>query len=212
MRVVRILWPAIAIALSISPSTFAATPSFDCARAKGSVETLVCTDEELAKLDREVARLFVLARNGLRGAPRLPELIGTQRGWIRARDDCWRQSDARVCTVESYAMRIQELREGYPDARARDSEGISRGPMILECRDFDFFISATFIQTDLPIGFLRWGDVNRLVLALGPSGSGARYIGKDDQGREVVFWDKGHEAMLELPGRSELTCQVRELG
>lgn len=207
-----IFWPAAAIALSgISPAP-AATPSFDCAKAQNAVETLICNDEELAKLDREVARLFVLVRDGLRGTPRLPELIGTQRGWIRARDNCWRQSDARVCVIESDAIRIQELREQFPEARAQDSEGISKGPMIVECQDFDSFIGATFIQIDPPIVFLRWGDVNRLVLTLGPSGSGARYVGRDDNDREVVFWDKGPDALLELPGRTQITCQVKQLG
>ena len=212
MRVLRILSPAIVIALFSPFLASAATPSFDCTKAKSSVETLICTDQELAKLDREVARLFVLVRNGLRGTPRLPELIGTQRGWIRARDDCWRQSDARICVIESDAIRIQELREQYPEARSGASEGISKGPMIVECPDFDSFIGATFIQADPPIVFLRWGDVNRLVLTLGPSGSGARYIGKDANNREVVFWDKGPEALLELPGRSQLMCQVKALG
>ena len=204
-------WPVVAIALCpLSPAS-AATPSFDCTKAQNPVESLVCTENDLAKLDREVARLFLLARNGLRGNPRLPELIGTQRGWIRARDACSKQPDARVCVVESYANRIQELREGYADARTQDSEGISKGPMIVECVGFDSFISATFIQTDLPIVFLRWDDTNRLVLTLGPSGSGARYVGTDDSRREVVFWDKGPEALLELPGKGQLMCQVKRL-
>ena len=212
MRVLRLLSPALVIALFGPTLALAATPSFDCSNAKSSVETLICTDQGLAMLDREIARLFTLARDGLRGNPRLPELIGTQRGWIRARDDCWRQPDARICVIESDAIRIQELREQYPDARSRDAEGISKGPMIIECPNFDSFIGATFIQADPPIVFLRWGDVNRLVLTLGPSGSGARYIGKDDSNREVVLWDKGGEALLELPGRGQLACQVKTLG
>ena len=213
MRVLRILSPAVVIALCSPLLASAATPSFDCTKAKSSIETLVCMDEALAKLDREVARLFVLVRNVLRPTPsRLPELIGTQRGWIRARDDCWRQADARVCVLETYAIRIHELREGYAVARAQAPESISKGPVFVECRDFEFVISATFIKTDLPIVFLKWGNMNRLVLTLGPSGSGARYVGKDDKNREVVFWDKGREALLELPGRSQLTCQVRDAG
>jgi membrane-bound inhibitor of C-type lysozyme len=83
--------------------------------------------------------------------------------------------------------------------------------VIVECADFASFISATFIQTDLPVVFLRWGDADRLVLTLGPSGSGARYVGTDDKRREVVFWDKGREALLELPGRNQLVCQVKQL-
>src|SRR5262245_54196325 len=110
-----ILWPALAIALCpLSPAS-AATPSFDCTKAESTVEKLVCTDEDLSRIDREVARLFVLARNGVTGTSRLPQLIGTQRGWIRARDDCWKQPDARHCVLESYANRVEELREGYAD-------------------------------------------------------------------------------------------------
>ena len=51
-----ILWPVVAIALCpLSPAS-AATPSFDCTKAQNPVESLVCTENDLAKLDREVAR------------------------------------------------------------------------------------------------------------------------------------------------------------
>ena len=195
----------------MSPA-LAATPSFDCTKAESSAERLICADEELAKLDREIARLFVLARRGPEMTPsRSVELIGTQRGWIRTRDECWKEADARVCLVRNYAIRIHELREGYADTRRQDAEGISKGPMIVDCANFDSFISATYIQSDLPMVYLTWRDVYHFVLTRAPSASGARYVGTYDGNREVVFWDKGSEAVLELPGRTEFTCQVREL-
>ena len=212
MNVVRILWPSALIALCGPWPAYAATPSFDCTKAESSVESLVCADEELAKLDREIAQLFVLARRGPHMTPeRQAELIGTQRGWIKGRNDCWKEPDVRICALFNYAVRIHELRDGFADTRTRDSDGISKGPVSEMCPNFDSRISATFIQTELPMVYLTWQNMS-YVLMLGPSGSGARYVGKDSSNREIVFWDKGREALLELPGRSQLTCQVREPG
>jgi uncharacterized protein len=213
MRLARILWPVIATALGPMWPASAATPSFDCTQTESSAENLVCADEELAELDREVARLFVLARNGLRpNSLRLPELIGTQRGWIRERDDCWKEPDVRVCVFRSYAIRIHELREAYAGARRLAASGISKGPLTVDCTNFDSLISATFIQSDLPMVYLTWRNMYHLVLTLSRSASGARYVGKYDGDREVVFWEKGREALLELPGRTNFTCEIREPG
>ena len=41
----------------------AASPSFDCAKAEGEIEQLICQDEELARLDREFGRVFGAARS-----------------------------------------------------------------------------------------------------------------------------------------------------
>jgi uncharacterized protein len=189
----------------------AATPSFDCTKAESSAENLVCADEELAELDREVARLFMLARNGLRpNSPRAPELVGTQRGWMKMRDDCWKEDEARLCVLRSYAIRIHELRDAYLGARSKDAGGISKGPLAVNCASLGSPISATFIQSDLPIVYLTWRNMYQIVLTLSRSASGARYVGKYDGDREVVFWSKGREALLELTGRTNFKCQIRE--
>ena len=39
----------------VSASASGASPSFDCTRAAGRVETLTCNDAELAALDRKLA-------------------------------------------------------------------------------------------------------------------------------------------------------------
>lgn len=213
MEVIRIQFLAAVTALCAMSPVSAASPSFDCTKAESSAEKLVCADEELAKLDRETARLFVLARNGLRpNSPRVPELVGTQRGWIKGRDDCWKEPDVRVCVLRSYVIRISELREGYINAIRQDTAGISRGPLAVECANLGSPVSATFIQTNLPMVYLTWRNMYHLVLTLSPSGSGAKYLGTYDGDREVAFWEKGREALLELPGKMQFNCRIREPG
>ena len=46
------------IAVTIPVTTFAASPSFDCAKASSSVEKLICNDAELAKLDNSLTSLY----------------------------------------------------------------------------------------------------------------------------------------------------------
>lgn len=64
----------------------AATPSFDCAKAAGAAETLICKDAALAALDNELAALYPkalanlsprTAQNGESHATRLDQ--GSQR-------------------------------------------------------------------------------------------------------------------------------------
>lgn len=48
--------PMAALALSIPTAiSLGAQPSFDCAKAEGAVEELVCKDADLAALDRKLS-------------------------------------------------------------------------------------------------------------------------------------------------------------
>ena len=86
----------------------AATPSFDCAKAAGAAETLICKDAALAALDNELATLYPKALANLS-----PEQLKTekamQRGWIKGRNDCWKAKDLLQCVEENYQQRITEL-------------------------------------------------------------------------------------------------------
>ena len=160
MHVVRILWPSAVIAM--------------CGIVAG-----VCSDSELrlheggelggearlrgrgpGKLDREIARLFVLARRGPHMTPE--RQAGTDRH--SARLD---QGDATIAGSSPMceSARSSTTRSASTNCaratltRAREtSEGISKGPMSVECPDFDSRISATFIQTDPPIVYLTWRE------------------------------------------------------
>lgn len=189
----------------------ATTPSFDCAKAESEAEKLVCQDENLAGMDRELARLYKLADTGPYATPaRKKELEAMQRGWVKGRDDCWKAENKNQCVMTAYAQRIHELRQGYADARTQDDQGVSTGPLALACKGIDFGVSATFIKTEPGAVFLQWND-SSIALDHVPSGSGEKYQGLWD-GKIASLLTKGDEALLTLPGEPERTCKIEEIG
>ena len=207
--------PPPAVASAAAP----VVPSFDCAKAEGRAQTLVCDDPVLATLDNELARLFALASSDKSlDAARRRELVAMQRGWVKGRDDCWKSDDLRNCVLSDYANRIHELREGHANARSADAAGISEGPTAWRCEGLDALISATFIRTDMQAGRqpgsgvvnLRWLD-QAVALEAKPSASGARYVGSAYDG-VYEFWNKGDEAMFTRPGKPAGNCKVEPIG
>ncbi|MDM0117314.1 MliC family protein [Variovorax sp. J22R133] len=196
------------LALLAAAQALAASPSFSCAAPKGAAEEAICKDEMLAALDGENARLYGLARStpGL-GTKRMNELVATQRGWIKGRDDCWKSEDAKACIRDNYVIRIAELRAGYAGARARG--GVSIGPVSVTCPQ-GAPMKATFVNVEPPLALLAGGDIS-LVMSIGSSGSGAKY-GGTYPGGEGTFWQKGPEALVQLPGGAEQRCKVGSPG
>lgn len=89
-------------------------PSFDCDKAQGAAEKLICQDAELARLDRLVADRYGAAIDVVKGldtgaVEAETQLRAAQRGWIKGRDDCWKADDLRTCVSESYLRREGEL-------------------------------------------------------------------------------------------------------
>jgi uncharacterized protein len=204
----RIITCLIVLLCAAAPESGAmAQPSFDCTRATNPVEDLLCSDQQPAALDRELARLYqlALAEPGLDTSGR-NRLRAFQRGWIKGRDDCWKADDLRGCVVSEYAIRIAELRQGYPNARTRDDRGISLGPATLDCDGIGFAIDAAFINADPSLAVLSYQDIT-VTLAQQIAASGVRYEG-DVRGDHYLFWTKGNEARLELPGSEPTTCRI----
>jgi len=184
--------------------------SFDCRQTVSEAEQLVCETPYLARLDSELARVFALAINGPNIGDRANRLRGTQRGWVRSRDACWADDDPLTCVTAAYAGRIHELRMGYPDARVADAEGISRGPFDYTCIGLDPVVSVTFLSADPAIASVAWGD-RMVALTAAPAASGTRYQGRSHDGA-MIFWTKGAEAQLKLPGDDSRTCRQTDAG
>jgi uncharacterized protein len=181
-------------------------PAFSCANPSGAAEAAVCKDATLAALDRENARLFMLARATPKLSAREKKLlVATQRGWIKGRNDCWKASDANVCIRDAYVLRIAELREGLAQTGRKDEGGVSIGPVAVTCPGMAA-MNATFVNVDPSLAVLGGGD-RRFVLEIAPSGSGSKYTAQYPEG-EASFWQKGPEAMVKLPGGREQTCRV----
>ena len=170
-------------------------PSFDCARAQGQAQQLICSDAELAAIDRELDRLQRLAASDLAAAE-------PTDAWIKTRDECWKSDELRQCVVDSYARRIHQLRSASAAARAEGGDSRSAGPVAFDCGREP--LAATFVNTDPGLVHLAWSS-RALTLAHAPSASGARYAGRVD-GESWEFWTKGNEATLIRPGGEAITC------
>lgn len=121
MRTPSIASLSLAVSLACSPPIVSAQgPTFDCAKARGEVEKLICSDPSLAALDRKLASVFqsamARARDGLDR-----QLKTEQRGWIQGRNECWKARDktwitatwtvntVKDCVDARYRMRTAEL-------------------------------------------------------------------------------------------------------
>lgn len=194
------------------PADAASRASFDCGRADGQAQELVCTDPNLAAMDREVERLYRLAI----GDPALDnarrdEWTASQRGWAKDRDDCWKSDELRICVMGAYAERIHRLRQGSMPARADVPDALSAGPLAYRCNGLDALVGATFINSDPGAVFLEWGPDVAVALDHVVAASGAKYEGRVE-GQTWTFWSKGREATLTMPGRGELPCTQEAVG
>jgi uncharacterized protein len=77
---------AVAAALAGAPSNMASAqgtgPAFDCSKATGSIETLICGDPALAALDRKLDGVYRAAfAKAQDDMPRV--LRAEQRGWVK---------------------------------------------------------------------------------------------------------------------------------
>lgn len=175
----------------------AAGPSFDCGKAAGSIEQMICKDDTLSRLDHKMAEVYSAAsKKAVNAHP--PVLKAEQRGWIKGRNDCWKSDDERQCVEESYRRRIAEL-----EARYRLIPG--NGPVFYTCDgDPRNEVVATFFETDPPTLIAERGD-QVSIMYLEPAGSGSKY-----QGQNELFWEHQGEATIVWGyGSPEMRCSKR---
>jgi uncharacterized protein len=181
-------------------------PAFDCSKAQGEVEQLVCEDEGLAALDGKLDEVYRTALAKARDG--VPQLIrAEQRGWLKGRNECWKakagspvyltaswQADGvRACVEGSYRIRTSEL-------QATMQLVPSKGPVYFACEGNPANeIAATFFATDPPTARLERGD-KTVTAWLVPTASGSKYEGQD-----VEFWTKGKVATVTWLG-TQMEC------
>jgi len=170
-------------------------PSYDCSKVEaGSIEEMICQDEELSALDLELSGVY--AEASVKAANEQPPILkAEQRGWIKGRDDCWKSDDQRKCVKDQYQLRIAELQ-----ARYRLVPG--NGPFTFVCGSPGPEVIATFFQTKPPTLIAELGDSVSLMYQQ-PSASGAKY-----QGRNETFWEHHGEALVIWGyGAPEMHCK-----
>jgi uncharacterized protein len=181
----------------IAGTAMAQGPSFDCSKASGSIEEMVCRDDELSALDRKLAGVYAAASK-IAVSERPPVLTSEQRGWIKGRNDCWKSQTPRDCTASAYRLRIAELQARYRLVPPK-------GPFWYFCNDNPRDeVVVNFFQTDPPTLIAERGDQVSLMV-LQPSGSGSKY-----QGRNESFWEHQGEAVVVWGyGSPEMRCKKR---
>jgi uncharacterized protein len=181
-------------------SSQAVKPSFDCTKARGAVETLICKDNELANLDRYLDKVYQTALKKAEQFPpqELANFKAEQIGWVKGRNDCWKAQGTAVrnCVKENYRDRTAELQATFALVPGKK-------PLFYACNNNPANeIVATYYETDPPTARLERGDTT-LTAFLRPTGSGAKY-----EGQNVTFWIKGKEALVEWKGE-KLQCRTK---
>jgi uncharacterized protein len=187
------------VALALAPLAHAQSgPSFGCDPApESTVEKLICKDAPLAALDRKLADVYQAASAKAEGAA-ASTLTAMQRGWIKGRNDCWKDANVAACVTRSYQTRIAELQAGFrliePTAVARyDCPGSPPTEA-----------TATYFATDPPTAVVTFQDASQTMFAM-PSGSGARYAIANSQ-----LWEHQGVAMIRWKAaKRELRCPKR---
>jgi len=188
------------IALSALPA-YAAETSFDCSKATHAIEKLVCGNDQLASLDRQLTADFHKAMQQVSGKDQ-DDLRASQAKWIESRNACAKEQDQTACATQSYKTRIAILGAKYGFAPT------GTGTFLFTCDDAaksSFY--ATFFSTDPPTMNLVTrppAPEKAETLVQGMSGSGARYEG----GNGIVFWNKGNDAQVEWPAGTNFNCST----
>lgn len=180
-------------AMSVAGNTAAlppreAGPSFSCDEVPaGSVEAMVCEDEELASLDRKLAGVYAAA-SAKATNEHPPQLRAEQRGWIKGRDECWKSEDKRGCVRDEYRRRTAALQAMYRLVPMT-------GPAFFVCDGNPAnVVIATFFETDPATLTAEYGDSVSLMYQQ-PAASGTRYQGRNEsfsehQGEALISWGR----------------------
>jgi uncharacterized protein len=180
---------------SMVASAWAAEPGFDCSKASGQVEELICQDDGLAALDHELAGAYARALRRVR-EDGYEDPRAMQRGWIKGRNECWKAEEVRDCVEAEYKRRIAELRIQYGDM-------VVSSPVSFRCGAMDL-MAVFYNETDPPAVVLTQigqSGPDQVIAYQAISGSGARYLG-----RNVEFWEHQGEATVTWFDQ-QLTCK-----
>ena len=193
---VRVAWTAGPVLAACAALAQPVGPAFDCAKAEGTAEQLICRDPELAARDVRMDEVYRAAM--ARAGSAAERMRAEQVGWIKGRNDCWKSADASVrqCVEDAYRTRIAELQVESALVPVQSTAVFACGPSE---RDR---IAVAFFETDPRTARLERTGESVLAYSV-PSASGARYAGQN-----VTFWSKGPEATVEWLGAA-LRCRTK---
>ena len=178
-------------------------PTFDCGRADGTVEELICRDDNLASLDHAVSKAYWgalgAAINLDTGASQARATVRTmQRGWIKGRNDCWKTEDIPACVSDNYETRIAELQVTWMLVP-------SKTPLNYSCDGNAELVVVQFETAPRAAVAVEFGDSRQAYMQV-RSASGVKYSGPFGQ----TLWLKGPDAIFKPDQeKPDLSCRLK---
>lgn len=115
------------LGIALLTCTGAAAASFDCEKVSRPLEKLICTDDQLSKLDERMAEIFSESMQPLSMMGK-ETLRSGQESWLRFLRTVCSTPDphrAKNCVAYGYKSRIEDLK----------TVGVRAGPIVLNRRD-----------------------------------------------------------------------------
>jgi uncharacterized protein len=194
-------------------AALAAGPAFNCAKAQGEVEKLVCSDGSLASLDRRLDEVYKSAVAKATGKL-ATQLREEQRGWVKGRNDCWKANGQKTwitatwtvdtvpaCVEAQYRLRISELQALW--------RLLPPKTVFYACQNNPANeVVANLFETDPPTIRLERGDRSKTLWRVGAASAGTyegQNVGLVQQGSELkLSWLDTNTGKTE-----ELQCKAR---
>jgi uncharacterized protein YecT (DUF1311 family) len=188
-------------------------PTFNCAKAQGEVEKLICSDASLAALDRKLDSVYKAASAKAKGKL-ATQLREEQRGWVKGRNDCWKANGRETwitatwtvntvkgCVEAQYRLRTSELQAVW--------QLLPPNTVSFACQNNPANeVVASFFATDPTTIRLERGDRTKTLWRVGPADAGkyeGQNVGLVQQGSEVkVSWLDTNTGKTD-----ELQCKAR---
>ena len=188
--------------VTLSAAVFSADPGADCKDAlPKSVELVICKSPQLAALNAEMNRLYVLA-TGPRGGTPAAAIRKQQASWLAERSGCLKSKTRVACVRDLSLARIAAIRAQSKATRSADTKGTSLGPFAFRCEAPDGLLDITYVNVDPGFAWIVRKN-GASMLQQQRSGSGARY-----EGDGTLFWEaQGEARWRDQTNDPEVTCK-----
>lgn len=205
----------LAFAMALPAAARAEGPTFNCAKAQGEVEKLICSDASLAALDRQLESVYKAASAKAKGNGKLAtRLREDQRGWVKGRNDCWKANGQQTwitatwtvdtvkgCVDAQYRLRTSELQSVWRLVPPRTVSFACQNSPANE-------VVANFFETDPATIRLERGDRTATLWRVGAASAGTY------EGQNVSATHKGGALKVNWldtnTGKAEeLPCKAR---